>query len=150
VFYEHQLMGHTDKNGNLLVTQLLPYQENTLEIDPTTLPLDTQIDMTSQTVIPYYSSGALAKFPIKHIQGVVMHLLASNGKFIPVGAEVTLSGDQHCISYPVTDEGEVYISDIHGHRLEGSVHWNDHIYYFSTRLPNTHDPIIELGEVPCY
>jgi outer membrane usher protein len=150
VFYEHQLMGHTDKKGNLLVTQLLPYQENTIEIDPTTLPLDTEIDITKQTVIPYYSSGALAKFPIKPMQGVVMHLIGPNGKFIPVGAEVTLSEDQNVITYPVANEGEVYIADVHIRMFEGTVHSDQRIYYFSTRLPNTSDPIIELGEVPCY
>ena len=150
VFYEHQLMGRTDKNGNLLVTQLLPYQENTVEIDPTTLPLDTQIDLTTQTVIPYFASGALAKFPIKQLQGVVMHLVTPSGKFVPVGAEVLLKQDQGCMSYPVANDGEVYIPEISASPLEGSVNWNNRTYYFSISVPNTNEAIIELGDVPCY
>lgn len=150
VYYENQLMGHTNANGNLLVTQLLPYQENRIEIDPTTVPLDTEIDLTKQTIIPYYYSGILAKFPVHHTQGVVMHLLTPQGKYVPAGAEVTLNVDQNCITYPVANEGEVYISDIKDRNLEGSVTWSKQTYYFSTRLANTNDPIIELGDVPCY
>ncbi len=150
IFYEHQLMGHTDKNGNLLVTQLLPYQENTVEIDPTTLPLDTQIDSTSQTVIPYFASGTLAKFPVKQLQGVVMHLLLPNGKFVPVGAELLLKQDQAGLIYPVANDGEVYIPDISTNPLVGSVNWDKHTYYFSVNVPNRHEAIIELGDVLCY
>ena len=69
---------------------------------------------------------------------------------MPAGAEVTLSEDQNCITYPVANDGEVYISDMKARSLEGSVSWSKHTYYFSTRLPNTNDPIIELGDVPCY
>jgi outer membrane usher protein len=150
VFYEHQLMGRTDENGNLLVTQLLPYQENSVEIDPTTLPLDAQIDRITQTVIPYFASGVLAKFPVKQMQGVVMHLLMPNGQYVPVGAEVLLNHDQGCITYPVANDGEIYIPDISANLLEGSVNWDNHTYYFSIKVPDTNEAIIELGDVPCY
>lgn len=150
VFYENQLMGKTDRNGNMLVTELLPYQENTLEIEPTTLPLDTQIDIVRQTVIPYFASGVLAEFSVKRMQGVDLHLRMPNGNFVPVGAELILDTDNSCKSYPVGYDGEVYISDVKGRLLEGSVHGENHVYYFSIRLPNTNDPIIELGDVQCY
>lgn len=150
VFYEHQLMGRTDRNGNLLITELLPYQENSIEIDPTTLPLDAQINLTNKTIIPYFHSGVLARFPVQSMQGVVMHLLTPNGKFVPVGAEVAINEDQTHLTYPVAEEGEVYIPDVIERMVEGSVHWDKQTYYFSTRLPKTNDPIIELGEVTCY
>lgn len=150
VFYENQLMGHTDKAGNLLITQLLPYQENSIAIEPTTLPLDTQIGMTTQTAVPYFSSGVLVKFPVKRMQGAVIHLLAPNGKSVPVGAELVLNTDHACMTYPVGYEGEVYIPDINDSTLVGSVHWDNHVYYFAVNIPKTDDPIIELGGVPCY
>lgn len=150
IYYENQLMGHTDNNGNLLITQLLPYQENRIEIDPTTVPLDTEITLTKQIVVPYYYSGVLAKFPIQHLQGVVMHLVTPQGKYAPVGAEVALTIDKNCNTYPVANDGEVYISDIKDRNLEGSVSWSNQTYYFSTRIANTNDPIIELGDITCY
>jgi len=150
VYYENQLMGKTDRNGNLLITELLPYQENTVEIEPTTLPLDTQIDVTHQMVVPYFNSGVLAEFSIKRMQGIDLHLKAPNGKFVPVGAELILNNENSCENYPVGYDGEVYISEIKGHLLEGSVNWENHVYYFSVPLPYTNDPIIELGDVQCY
>jgi outer membrane usher protein len=150
VFYENQLMGKTDRNGNLLVPELLPYQENNIEIEPTTLPLDTQIDVTHQTVIPYFDSGVLTKFYVRRMQGADLHLRTSSGKYVPVAAEVILNDDSACESYPVGYDGEVYISEVKDRLLEGSVNWENHVYYFSVRLPNTSDPIIELGDVLCY
>lgn len=150
VYYENQLMGKTDRNGNLLITELLPYQENSVEIEPTTLPLDTQIDVTQEKVIPYLHSGVLAEFSVKHLQGVELHLKTPSGNYAPPGAELTLTNDQSCESYPVGYDGEVYIPEVKDHLLEGSVNWENHVYYFSKRLPNTNDPIIELGDVQCY
>lgn len=150
VMFENQLMGKTDRNGNLLVTELLPYQENIVEIEPTTLPLDTQIDVTRQAVIPYFASGVLAEFSVKRMQGVDLHLKTPNGKFVEVGAELRLNDDSSCESYPVGYDGEVYIAEIKDRLLEGSVSWENHVYYFSIRLPNTNDPIIDLGDVQCY
>lgn len=150
VFYENQLMGRTDRKGNLLITELLPFQENNIEIEPTTLPLDTQIDAIQQTVIPYFKSGVLAQFLVKHMQGVDLHLKTPNNKFVPVGAELVLNSDGTCESYPVAYDGEVYIPEVKDHLLEGSVNLENHVCYFSVRLPNTDDPIIELGDVRCY
>ncbi len=149
VFYQHQLMGHTDNNGNLLVTELLPYQENTLEIEPTTLPLDTQIETITKTVTPYYYSGVLARFSVNHLQGLVAHLLMPNGKFVPVGAEIRLHGDKG-ISYVVGYDGEFYLPDITHRILTGVVEWNDESYCFTLNVPKSAEAIIELGSVLCY
>lgn len=150
VFYEHQRIGHTNKNGFLLIPNLLPYHENNIAIEPKSLPLDTQINTTTQTAIPYFSSGVLVKFPIKRIQGVVMHLQAPNGKLVPVGSEFVLSQDQGSTTYPVGYEGEVYIPEINTSTLVGVVRGDNYAYHLFIRLPKTNDPIIELGKVRCY
>lgn len=125
VFYENQLMGKTDRNGNLLIPELLAYQENIVEIEPTILPLDTKIDLTRETVIPYFHSGVLAEFLVKRMQGLDLHLRMPNGKFVPVGSELILDDDKSCENYPVGYDGEVFIPEIKGHLLEGSVNWKN-------------------------
>ncbi|MES2997970.1 MAG: fimbria/pilus outer membrane usher protein [Pseudomonadota bacterium] len=147
VFYQHQLMGHTDRNGNLLITELLPYQENILEIEPTTLPLDTEITTITKTVTPYWYSGVVARFPVKHLQGVVVHLLTPSGKFVPVGAEVILKDDYEKTSYVVGYDGELYLPDVTTSTLNGSVNWSDKTHYFTLHVPRTTEAIIELGNV---
>ena len=150
VFYQHQLMGHTNRNGNLLITKLLPYQENILEIEPTTLPLDTEIGAITKTVIPYYYSGVLARFPVKHLQGLVVHLLTPSGKFVPVGAEVTLKGDCEQTSYVVGYDGELYLPRVTHQMLNGVVKWDEKTSYFILNVPKSTEAIIELGNVLCY
>lgn len=79
-----------------------------------------------------------------------MHLLMPDGKFVPVGAEVVIETDQGCMTYPVANDGEIYIPDISDDTLKGSVHCDKQIYYFSICLSHSDDPIIELGDVPCF
>jgi outer membrane usher protein len=150
VFYQHQLMGHTDRHGNLLVTELLPYQENLLEIEPTTLPLDTQIASVTKTVVPYFYSGVLARFPVKHLQGVVVHLLTSRGRFVPVGTEVRLKGDPEQTRFVVGYEGELYLPEVTRRTLYGTANWDNQTRHFTLHLPKTTEAIIELGNVSCY
>ncbi|MDQ8038783.1 MAG: fimbria/pilus outer membrane usher protein [Rickettsiella sp.] len=150
VFYQHQLMGHTDGNGNLLVTELLPYQENIIEIEPTTLPLDTEIGPILKTVTPYFYSGVLAQFPVKHLQGLVVHLLMPNGKFVPVGAEVNLKGDCKKTLHIVGYDGELYLPNVNTGLINGKVNWNEKTYYFILKVPKTTEAIIEMGNVFCY
>jgi outer membrane usher protein FimD/PapC len=95
-------------------------------------------------------SGVLAEFSVKRMQGVELHLRTPSGNFVPVGAELILNNDSNCEAFPVGYDGEVYIPEVKDHFLEGSVNWENHVYYFSVRLPNTNDPIIELGDVSCY
>jgi len=150
VFYQHQLMGHTDRNGNLLVTELLPYQENLLEIVPATLPLDTKITVTEKTIIPYFHSGVLVQFPVKHLQGAIAHLLTLHHQFVPVGAEVTLQGDPEQTDFMVGYEGTLYIPEVVNQTLHGTVRWNNNECHCILNLPKTTAAIIELGNVLCY
>lgn len=148
VFYQNQLMGHTNRKGNLLVTELLAYQDNAITIDPKTLPLNAEINATSQTLTPYFHSGVLARFAVKQMQGAVGHLITPKGKFIPVGADVQLENSEE--TYIVGYDGEFYLPDITTHLLHGAVTWDEEKCYFTLHLPKTTEAIIELGNITCY
>jgi outer membrane usher protein len=150
VLYQNQLMGHTNRKGNLLITELLPYQENVLAIDPKTLPLDATATITTKTVVPYFYSGVVARFPITHQQGLVIHLLAPNGAVVPVGAEVILQDDATQTPYVVGYEGELYLPEVSTHTIHGLVSWDEKNYRFALHVPETTEAIIELGNILCY
>lgn len=78
-----------DGDGEALKAGLTPYRQNTLGISPRGLPMDVELEVTSQNTVP--RRGALVRLDYKTTQGkpLLLHLTDSQ---IPFGAAV-LDGD---------------------------------------------------------
>ena len=146
VYENNQLIGHTDKNGNILAPDLLSYRNNDLRIDQNELPIDAQADTTQLTRIPYYRSGLLIKFPVKPSRAAVVHLIQSNGEVIPSGAIVTIENNQQ--PFPVGEEGMVYLTGLSAQE-NLTAHWDNSQCHFLINYPETTDPQPDLGTVRC-
>ena len=75
ITHENQPIGTTDADGNLLVTNLLPYQANKIGLDQDSVPLDDAIDATDQTVTVPRFGGTIARFGVHRLhaaRGVLM------------------------------------------------------------------------------
>jgi outer membrane usher protein len=145
VYVDHQLVTHTDKQGRALLHYLLPYQANRINIEPTELPLDTQIDNQTLTVVPSYRSGVIARFPVSHVRGATFRLIDESGNAIPVGAQVSFNGKV----FPVTYDGVTYVTG-YDHGMRGRVSWQGGSCDFRVRPPDTQDdPLPDLGDVKC-
>ena len=55
-----------------------------MKIDPSTLPIDTQINTVELNAVPYFRSGVLLRFPVERIQAAVMTVVDEEGKVLPV------------------------------------------------------------------
>ncbi|RWR03430.1 hypothetical protein ED28_00135 [[Pantoea] beijingensis] len=96
-----------DKRGYALVPWVMPYRENSLSLDVTSMPDDLDSDGASQTVIP--SRGAVVRTEFMTKQGVrVLMTLLHNGKYLPFGTVVT-GGTASGIT---GDDGQVYLSGL--------------------------------------
>ncbi|VEB63215.1 Outer membrane usher protein fimD precursor [Providencia rustigianii] len=89
----------------------LPYHKNTLSIDVSALPDNTEIELTSRTVIP--SRGALVKTQFNANLGyrAFMTLTMENGHPVPFGAQAVFA-DNNLIDSIVDDKGKVYLSGL--------------------------------------
>lgn len=146
VYDNNQLIGNTDKNGNVLVPDLLSYRNNDIRIDQNQLPLNAQVDATELNVIPYYRSGLLIKFPVQPSHAAVVHLIQADGTIVPPGAMVTV--EKHQQSFPVGEEGMVYITGLANHTTL-TARWDDAQCRFSINYPATTDPQPDLGTLRC-
>jgi outer membrane usher protein len=75
VTHENQPIGRTDGNGNLLVTELLPYQANKVGIDQNSVPLQDEIDATDQVVSVPRMGGTVVRFGVHKLhaaRGILM------------------------------------------------------------------------------
>jgi outer membrane usher protein len=93
VLLENRPVGVTGDGGDLLVTGLRSYQNNTITIDPTDLPLDAEIPNVELRVVPAARSGALARFEIEQsVPAAEVIFTDAKGAFVEPGARGTLLG----------------------------------------------------------
>lgn len=76
------------KSGYALLTTLTPYRYNNISLNTRDMSLDTELEMTSQRVVPY--AGAFIKVKFDTVQGHATLISAklANGHVLPMGADV--------------------------------------------------------------
>lgn len=101
----------TNSYGYALVPYITPYRKNTIDIDTSALPENTEMTLTSQTVAP--SRGALVKANFSANVGyrALVSLTLENGEFIPFGSQVIFK-DNPQLNNIVGNDGEVYLSGL--------------------------------------
>lgn len=101
----------TNYRGYTAQPWLSPYHENTLSLDPTTFPPDTEIAITDRMVVP--TAGAIIPVKFKTNVGAkaIIKLLRPDGKNIPFGSVVKVNHATHSEGI-VDNDGKVYLSGL--------------------------------------
>lgn len=128
-----------DRSGYALVPYLMPYQLDTVQIDPQGLPLGVQLDATSANVAPYAGAVVMVNFESKAGRALIARIRLADGKTAPFGAQVFDAKDQ-----PLGVVGQGGMALLRGVGPDGrlSVQWNDeqgvaHACAFSYTLPKS-------------
>ena len=99
VLQENRPIGRTDRQGDLLVPDLVPYAINRLGIDADELPAEAQVDKSTMEVVPQRLAGVVARLNIERYEGATVKLVDRAGQPVPSGAAVTFgSGDAPTIA----------------------------------------------------
>ena len=144
VYLDHQLVAHTDAQGQALLPELLPYEANRVNIEPEELPLDTSIGARTLTVTPRYRSGVVVKFPVERVHGGTFRLVTPDGSPVPAGATVQFMEQ----SFPVTYDGVTYVTGF-DHGTAGTARWSGGQCSFRLAPPPADDPLPDMGTVTC-
>jgi len=112
VLRENRVVGSTNREGHLLVPDLLSWQSNRLAIRTEDLPLDVSVDTDRLEVAPRAQSGVLVRFPVGHYTGATVVLVDERGQPLPVDTEVTVvdTGETSTMGY----DGQVFLSSLQG------------------------------------
>ena len=140
-------IGKTDESGNLLVTNLLPYQINKVGITQASVPLDYEIDATDKTVSVPRLGGTIVRFGI-HALHAVRGELNLGGKLVHYGTATVLVEDTPARTLIGLD-GSFYFSDLPGgkyllHADSASGHLR-----CPMKVPGSSSPVIDLGPIDC-
>jgi outer membrane usher protein len=110
VYVNNQILAKTGSRGLALVPWLIPYNENSIHLDDSGLPIDVNLDLADRTIVPMPRSGVFLRYKPTSIGGATVILVTASGEYVPQGATVTLNGKQG--QYQVALRGEVFIPDI--------------------------------------
>lgn len=121
VMRSHQLVARTDSRGRALVTGLLPWQQNRIEIDLLDLPLDVEVGQTVQQVTPYARSGSVVRFEVRRTRQALVVLHQPGGEPVPAGAQVRLLPEGAV--FRVGRRGEVWLVDLAAERQRLQIRW---------------------------
>ncbi|MDR6092661.1 outer membrane usher protein FimD/PapC, partial [Pantoea ananatis] len=82
----------TDRRGYTAVSGLAEYQDNTVSLDPTTLPDDADVPQTDVRVVPAAGAIVMATFRTRTGARALVTLLHPDGTPVPFGAQVSVAG----------------------------------------------------------
>lgn len=101
----------TDSHGYAVVPYLSAYQNNTVTLNPTTLPDNVDLTQSSVNVYPTKGAVVMAKFATKTGYQALLSLLHNNVA-VPFGTVVTVDGSDNNNSSIAGDGGQVYLSGL--------------------------------------
>ncbi|ECC5532692.1 fimbria/pilus outer membrane usher protein [Salmonella enterica] len=99
----------TDFRGYTTLGYLTPYQKNEISLDPSTLPDDTAVSLSTVSVVPTKGAVVKAAFSTSVGKRVLLTLTRSDGMPVPFGSVVTVEGNDN--STGITgNKGRVYLT----------------------------------------
>lgn len=122
VLDENREVGRTDSSGQLLLPDLRSFEANHISIDPTDIPADTAVAVTSKEVRPQDRSGVVVRFGVQVSHAALLHLVDDAGKPLPVGSIATLRATG--VTVPVGYDGAAYVEGLAPHN-DLAVQWPD-------------------------
>jgi outer membrane usher protein len=140
-------IGRTDASGNLLVTNLLPYQINKVGINQSSVPLEFEIDATDQTVSVPRLGGTIVRFGL-HALHAVRGVLRVGGKAVHYGSATVLDQDPP-VKTLIGLDGSFYFSDLPGGRYTLLADTANGHLRCRMKVPASSSPVVDMGAVDC-
>lgn len=111
VLYENRPVGRTNRKGKLLIPYLNAYQENTIAIDPASLPLDADFAETEERVVPRDRNGAVIAFEVQtEAPSALVSFQDTAGTPLAAGLSGRVTGTDNI--FVVGYDGQAYIHDL--------------------------------------
>ncbi len=140
-------IGKTDASGNLLVTNLLPYQINQVGINQASVPLQFQIDATDQTVSVPRLGGTIVRFGLHELHAV-RGVLRLGAKAVHYGSASLVVQDKPTKTLIGLD-GSFYFTDLPGGRYVLLADTANGHLRCPMNVPGSSSPLVDMGAVDC-
>jgi outer membrane usher protein len=150
-YASHQEIGRTDRQGNLLIPNLLPYYGNIVSVDDQDFPLDYQLGGLLQTIAPPFRSGAVVTFSANRVHGVtgMVSVDAAGETVVPEFGQLTVVVAGRAIASPVGRLGEFYLEGIPPGQHQGTIEYRGGTGTCIVDVPRSTAVVVKLGSITC-
>jgi outer membrane usher protein len=150
-YSSHQEIGRTNRKGDLLIPDLLPYYGNELNIADTDIPLDYVVPDVDITLAPPYRGGAVVLFPVQRVQRVTGSIVIVDraGEQQPAFGELAVVVAGETLLSPLGAKGEFYFENLREGRHPADVRFDGTSCRFVLTVPRSEAPALDVGDVKC-
>ena len=141
------MLTRTDSKGLALVPGLVPYQENSVRLDASEVPLGAEIESIEKIGVPRQRSGVKIVFPVRAGRAALLRIVLEDGEPAPAGAALSIRGETEV--FYVARRGEAFVTGLKANN-QIDLRWRDQQCSLQFDLPATSvEEIIRLGPLPC-
>lgn len=139
--------GRTDASGAALLPRLMPYQNNSVRLDPGDLPISAEIDSLERIAVPRARSGVKVTFPVRSGRAALLKVVFDDGEPAPAGATLTLQGETQ--PFYVARRGEAFVTGLQP-RQRLTLRWKERSCDLDVTLPAAdREQIARVGPLTC-
>jgi outer membrane usher protein len=150
-FVSHQEIGRTDRRGDLLVPDLVPYYGNILSIADEDVPLELTIDRRQLTLAPPAGGGALALFHVSRQARAFGRLQINEhgAVVVPAYGRIEVRVKDATLDSPLGAGGEFYLEGLAPGPHPARVEYKGGTCDFTLQVPDVTAAVVQLGLVRC-
>jgi outer membrane usher protein len=151
VYLNHQPMGKTNSDGQLLIPRLTPYYGNRLSFDDRSIPLNYEIPALEQVSATPFRGGGITRFDVRLIQGITGRI------FVEMHGE-TNPAEYWGLRYQDTDvmletvvgvAGEFYLENLSAGDVQAEIFRGEQTCRLTLVVPQSRAMFIDLGDIAC-
>lgn len=145
-------VGRTNRHGYLVVPQLESYFGNQIAVNPADAPLNTDIEATTQRVVPMAKTGALVRFDMRAVSTITGRLqihLGSRGSAIPAYGIFQIAAGGKSLTSDIGENGEFFFENVPAGDYNGTVRYRGGTCLMTVHVPAGSTPFIKLGTLSC-
>ena len=150
-YINNQEIGRTNREGNLVVPNVLSYYGNQLRIDPNDVPYQYSIDKSVVTLAPSQRGVVVAEFGLSRphfFRGSV--LIEEGGKrVVPQFGQVRIETSEGEALSPIGESGEFDLMGVPFGKQRLLVDYTGGTCILEINMPDTGETVIDLGELVC-
>jgi outer membrane usher protein len=148
----HQELGTTDSNGNIVIPNLISYYGNSLSIAPEDVPMEYELISSETVLAPPPRGVAMATFRVRiphFYRGRVVVLDGTGKRVVPKYGEIGITQHGKVVTSPLGPQGEFELSELDPGTLSALIEWAHGNCTFALELPESGETVIEMGELTC-
>ena len=145
--FQGTTLTRTNADGVALLSRLLPFQSNSVRLNPSELPISAELDSIEMEAVPALRGGVKVTFPVRSGRGALVKIVLDDGLAAPAGAEIELTGDKK--EFFVARRGEAFVTGLQTDNVI-RLKWNSGACNLAFKLAaGQTDDIARVGPLLC-